>query len=69
MVGFLLPASCDLEAMFRLYANDTTLLFKERFVDLTDHFEKGTRAKLNRSQNGEAHGLQDEDSDRSFCSS
>ena len=40
MVGFLLPASCDLEAKFRLYANDTTLLLKERFVYLTDLFER-----------------------------
>ena len=57
MVGFLLPVSCGLQAKFRLYANDTTLLLKERFVDFTDLFEKGTGAKLNRSQNGDAHGL------------
>ena len=58
MLGFLLPASCGLQAKFRLmYANDTTLLLKERFVDLTDLFVKGTGAKLNRSQNGEAHVL------------
>ena len=57
MLGFLLPASCGLQAKFSLYANDTTLLLKERFVNLTDLFEKGTGANLNRSQNGEAHGL------------
>ena len=40
MVGFLLPASCDVETKFRLYANDTNLLLKERFVYLTDLFER-----------------------------
>ena len=55
--GFLPPASCSSQAKFRLYVDDTTLLLKERFVDLTELFEKGTGAKLNRSQNGEAYGL------------
>ena len=57
MLGFLPPASCDLQAKLSLYANDTNLLLKERFVVLTDLFEKGTGVKLNRSQNGEAHVL------------
>ena len=53
--GDLLPGSGGLQAMVRLYADDTTLLLKDSrslasLFELIDLVEKGTGAKLNRSK-------------------